>query len=426
MLSSDRLRQEEIRLQEKLNDPKYVEIRSDDPDAETRMGERTALASELSDKRLEIIKALDKEDKEAQAAMARHADTDGWTAELREFRDLAQRTNFETYVKAGAAMRHLPAGSPEEEYNKHVLGQSNIGEVPLEMFLDRDEKLEINPQQAEEMRTVITGVAADAGNLTFVDRIFATSDGAYVGATYPAVGPGRHSYPVVDSRTSAAEFNRTGNETPAGGISIVNADPTRIQRSYEVARSDELQMPGIGAALLRHIRNALRAGLDNKVIDDLITAIKPSGHTTNSTLETLALVMGRYGAAVDGQGAKDVREVRLLVGTTPGTNPATYGMVSALSISNVGHFMTLIPHDRFRGSKHIAAPASKNQDGIAYRTGAPGMRTLIAPVWRTAEILRDTGRLQTRAQVTLTGAMYADVIVADSDLHEYLDFRTLT
>ena len=50
-------------------------------------------------------------------------------------------------------------------------------------------------------------------------------------------------------------------ETPAGGLSVVNADPTRIQHSYEVAASDELQMPGIGAALMAsHLRNALMAG----------------------------------------------------------------------------------------------------------------------------------------------------------------------
>lgn len=424
MLPSHELDIRQLELQNKINQPRYSEIQSDEDDAQKRLGERTALMEELLDVRLKLIEATRKEARDAEIAMARNVDTDGWSPELRDFRDLAQKTDFEVYVKAGAALRHLPKGSAEEEYNQHVLGASNIGDVPLEMFLDRDEKLDIKPHEVEEMRTVITGVAADAGNLTFVDRIMAASDGAYVGATYPSVGPGRHSYPIVTSRVPAAEFARDANETPAGGISIVNADPTRIQRSYEVAKSDELQMPGIGAALLRHIRQALVSGLDNKVIDDLISGL--TDPSANTTVETLPLIMGRYGAAVDGIGAKDVREVRLLVGTTGGgTAPtrATYDFANSLALTSVGTFMTLIPHDRFRGSSHIAVTAAKNQDGIAYRTGAPGRRTLIAPVWRTAEILRDTGRLQTRGQVTLTGALYADVIVANSDLHAKLDFR---
>ena len=194
---------------------------------------------------------LDEEEREVQVAMASHLSTDGMTAGQREFRDLAQRTSLDEYVFAGASQRHLRAGTPEEEYNQHVFGSWNIGELPLEMFLDRDQSW--TPKELEEMRAVITGVVGNAGMPTFVDRIFNASDGAYLGATYPAVGPGRHSYPVVSSRVAAPSFARAAAETPAGGITVETADPTRIQRSYEVAASDELQMPGIGAALVSHI-----------------------------------------------------------------------------------------------------------------------------------------------------------------------------
>ena len=57
-------------------------------------------------------------------------------------------------------------------------------------------------------------------------------------------------------------------ETPAGGLSIKNADPERIQHSYEYAAADELQMPGIANALASDLRQSLMAGLDNKVVDD--------------------------------------------------------------------------------------------------------------------------------------------------------------
>ena len=351
--------------------------------------------------------------------MSSHVPLDGMTAEQREFHALGQRTSLDEYVFAGASQRHLRAGTPEEEYNQHVFGKWNVGEVPLEMFLDRDQSWK--PHELEEMRAVITGVVGTAGMPTFVDRIFNASDGAYLGASYPAVGPGRHSVPVVSSRTAAASFARGGAETPAGGITVETADPTRIQRSYEVAASDELQMPGIGAALVSHIRTALEAGLDNYTVDQVVSELTQVDDTTNITL---ARVLGKFGGAVDGYAAKTVNDVRLLVASTPvapnGTN--TYAFASALSIANIGHFFNLVPHDRFRASPHFAAATStaNHQNAIAVRTG-PGPATLIVPVWRRAELLRDTGRLQASGQITLTGAMYADVIVASSDRHQLLE-----
>ena len=107
MIDSDRLKIEEIRLQEKVNSPTLLEIRSDADDAEQRIGERNALTEQLSEKRLEIIKAMEKEDLEAQAAMARDANTDGWTPELREFHQLGQRTSILEYMQAGLQQRHL-------------------------------------------------------------------------------------------------------------------------------------------------------------------------------------------------------------------------------------------------------------------------------------------------------------------------------
>ena len=427
MLESQRLTKEISTVRAKVN--RMPEFRSDDPEAEKRMVERSVLVEQLVGLDEKLVEAMDLEDKEAQAAMARSIDVSGLTPEQREYRELAQRTNFENYVMAALGERQLTKGSAEEEYNQHVFGDKYaLGEFPMEMLLDREEQVDLKPHELEEMRTIIassgTGFSA-AGSVTFIDRIFATSDGAYLGAQYPAVGPGRHSYPVVSGNSVAAQFARGAAETPAGTLNIESADPTRIQKSYEYSRSDELQIPGIGAALQRDARMALMAGLDNKVIDDLLAAL--TDPTANSTIETLALVLGRFGAAVDGRGAVDVRQVRILCGTVSGgtSQPATYAMVSALTIANIGHFFNLMPHDRFRGSSHIAATASKNQAGIAYRTGMPGSRRLLAPVWRRAEILRDTGRLQTSGQVTLTAAMYADVIIANTDLHTELDFRTI-
>ena len=133
-----------------------------------RAGAR-ANASRWPHVRAELIAALEKEDQEAQAAMARNVDTSGWTAEMREFHQLGQRTSMAEYMSAGIALRHLTAGTPEHEYNSHVFGDTwNVGEYPLEMLLDRNEYFSLEASQAAhvlepdaEQRTEITGVVGE-------------------------------------------------------------------------------------------------------------------------------------------------------------------------------------------------------------------------------------------------------------------------
>ena len=256
--------------------------------------------------------------------MARNVDTSGWTPELREWHQLGQRTRMAEYMRAGIALRHLTPGTPEHEYNTHVFGTDfNVGDYPVEMLLDRSEFFSLEAWQTKqlmepdaEQRTEITGVAQNAGNLTFVDRLLQGSEGAYLRASYPAVGPGRHSYPVFSGSTTAARIARGTAETPAGGLSVANADPERIQHTYEIARADELQMPGVLAAAVGDLRMSLVAGLDNRVVDLLIGALTHTNPAVGTTV-TLPLFLARWSSAVNGIAARYMEEVKWLVGTVP-------------------------------------------------------------------------------------------------------------
>ena len=393
-----------------------------------KLGERNAKLTELNVLGERVIVATEKEDGEAQAAMARDANSDGWTPEMREFHALGQRTSMAEYMRAGIALRQLTPGTPEHEYNKHVFGDTfNVGDYPVEMLLDRSEYFNLDAHQAQqvmepddEQRTLITGNTGAGGNLTFVDRLLQGSEGAYLRASYPAVGPGRHSYPIFSGTTAAARIARGSAETPSGGLSVANADPERIQHSYEVARSDELQMPGVLAAAVSDLRMSLVAGLDNRVVDQLVGALTHTVPAVGTTV-TLALFLARWASAVNGIAARSMEEVKWLVGTVPeaAMANATYSTMMALaSVSTVPGMFDLFRSDRFRGSAHINATSSTDrQSALAVRTG-PAPPRLIVPVWRRGEIMRDTGRLQLRGEITLTGAMYADVIVAATDVHQ--------
>ena len=429
MLDSQRIADEikeiearQERLAGELN--AMTEVRDTEAGYDAYVAERRAKVREMNAENAKLedavkrqAEALAKEDREAQAAMARHADTgtESWTPELREFRDLGQQVNIGHYLYA--AEREQEVTGEALEYKKRSLGDdAKPEEFPLEMLLNRDEHFDLEARVQAEMRAVITGTAAGTASMvSFVDRLFATSDGAYIGAMYPSVGPGRHAYPIITGTTVAQAYARDADETPAGGLTIVNADPERVQHSYEYASVDELTVPGVAAHLASDLRMSLMSGVDRKVIRDGLTAL--TDPTATTTVETLSAFLGRYGAGVDGIGAKDVRDVRILLGIK------SYETLSPLTIANIGHFMQLVPHDRCRACSHIAAPASDNQAAIVYRTGMPNMRRLIVPTWRRGELLRDRNSQQTKGNVRLTGVMYVDVIMVAQDLHDEISLH---
>ena len=390
----------------------------DAPDRETKMTELLAKQTELVAKMQERDARLDVEDREMQAAMSKSADTSGWTPELREFRELAQKTSIVNYMQATVSEKRVDGA--EAEYNDEVFGGTwQQGDYPLEMLLDRGEYKALTPNaihdmQDEEKRTLITGVVAGSENESYVARLLADGDGTFLGASYPSVGPGRHSYPIVSGNAVAATIARGTAETPAGGLSIVNADPERVQHSYEIDASDELQMPGLMPYMQSDLRASLMSGLDVKVLTNLLAGLT---EVNDNTTMTLAKLFAKFGGAVDGNGAKTVNDVRILASNE------SYAFVSNLSIANVGTFMSLTPHDRFRASANMPDHGTANHGhGIAYRTGAGNLQRLIVPVWRRGQLLRDTGRLQLSGAVTITGVMYADVIVVNGNLHQQLEF----
>ena len=390
----------------------------DATDRETKMNEYNAGLQSQLDVMKQRDSALDEEDKAAQLAMATNVDTGGFTPQQRDFHNLGQRTSIVNYMQATISEQR--ATGAEAEYNDEVFGKNwQQGDYPLEMLLERGEygglaANAIADMQDEEKRTLITGVTAGSENENYIARLLADGDGAYLGASYPSVGPGRHSFPIVSGNTVAATIARGTAEVPAGGLSIVNADPERVQHSYEINSADELQMPGLMPYMQSDLRVSLNSGLDVKVLTNLLAGLT---EVNDNTTMTLAKLFAKFGGAVDGKGAKNVNQVRILASNE------SYTFVSNLSIANVGTFMSLVPHDRFLSSANMPDHGTANHGhGIAYRTGAGALQRLIVPVWRRGQLLRDTGRLQLEGTITITGVMYADVIVVNGNLHQQLEF----
>ncbi len=144
------------------------EVRDDDAGYEQYSAERRAKVRGMNaetDKMAEATQRCNvlrlEEDRDAQAAMARHADvtSESWTAELREFRALGQRVNIGHYI--AAAERERDVEGEAREYKQAALGDdAKPEEFPLEMLLYREEAFDLEARVQAEMRAVITGAAA--------------------------------------------------------------------------------------------------------------------------------------------------------------------------------------------------------------------------------------------------------------------------
>ena len=288
------------------------------------------------------------------------------------------------------------------------------------MLLQSDELGDLSPavisalRDADEKRTEITGTAASAQNNTWLGRLLADSEGAYLRATYPSVGPGRHTYPIVTGTTVADDYARGAAETPAGGLSTEDADPTRIQHTYEISSVDELVMPGIGAYLARDLRASLMSGLDKETVSGLNSELTDTDLGA-ATLTTAILLAGVHGL-VDGRGAFYYTDIRLLAGNTAAASQTTAhtrlgALLAAATFDGIFNWLGDI-----RASAHMPAAAAGEDNILAIKMRGSVPR-LIVPVWRRGQLLRDTGRGQLSGTITLTGIMFADVIVASSDLH---------
>ena len=251
MLESTSLSEQKGKLQKELRSERFFMLTGQEADFAQLQGEMRAKITQVDELEERIIKALDKEDVEAQAAMAKNVNTDGWSPELRELRDIGQRACIADYVAATTEERHVTGAA--KEYNEHVFGTYAQGDFPHEMLLDRDELLDLTPEQvgalqagSAESRAIITGIAATHGSPTHIDRLLANSEAAYLRARFPAVGPGRHGYPIITGLTVAGVVARDTAETPAGGLSIVNADPSAYPALLRVRRYRRAADPGRG------------------------------------------------------------------------------------------------------------------------------------------------------------------------------------
>ena len=140
MTPTQKLTIERAELQNKLNSDKYVEIRSTDADAETRIAEGKALRDQLNTVNEKMIEAVKAEDA---------ADT---SSETREWADVEGR--FDLGEMFGNVTEHrASSGAIAEVQSERGLGANDI---PTEMLMEK-RAVTPAPSSTGRTQTEITG-----------------------------------------------------------------------------------------------------------------------------------------------------------------------------------------------------------------------------------------------------------------------------
>ena len=330
-----------------------------------------------------------------------YADND---AEGRELLELRSQTDFGRYIAAAMTGGGVRSGA-ELEYNQ----ARNIPEDRFSLeLLTRDLGVEL------ETRAAIAG-DAKTNQGSWLDRLFADTAASRLGITFPSVGPGIASYPVVTAGGTPAQ--RAKVQAAAAGtftVAVSELKPTRNAVHLLYTIEDDARLPGLSSAVMRDMRGAMTAQIDKSIYvgdtgatgtDADITGLThlAIGETTITQAnkvkadELLSAILNW----VDGTHAINMADVRLVV--TVGSNKLWGSTIHAATVDN----QTIAQFLRDSGVMYtvkgdVEAATGNGKFGAfaGLQRGIAGAG--VAPIWESAQLVRDPYTSAAKGEVALT------------------------
>ena len=386
MTPTQKLTIERAELQNKLNSDRFVEIRSNDADAETRMGEAKALRDQLNtinEKLIEAIKA-----------------DDAATPETREWADVSGR--FDLGEMFTNVMEHrTSAGAIGEVQKERGLAPNDI---PTEMLME-ERAVTPAPGSTGQTQTEITGF------------VFPQSVAAFLAIPSPIVPVGDATFPVLTSDPAAGvpAENASQSET-TGAFSADVLTPGRIQASFFWSREDAARFIGMGDALREALQGGIADKLDKEIIqgtNGLLTGTILPNNARAAASTYANYVADMLYARVDGRYAFDLSDIRVVMGHEAFGNAAT-----KLPADGEQNALARIRSDSggVRVSANVPAEASNKQNSIVRRGTR---RDYVAPVWGNVTLIPDEITLAGKGQIQLTAVMlYATKLLRAGGFHK--------
>ena len=365
---------ERAELQNKLNQDKYIEIRSNEPDEAERVKEFKALRDQLNHVNVKLIEAI-----KADGG----ADT---TPETREWSDLSGR--FDLGEMFTNVMEHrASAGAIAEVQSERGLGGNDI---PTEMLMEK---------------RAVTPAPGDVGQTQAMVEgyVFPHSVAAFLGVPSPVVPVGDATFPVLTSDPAAGTPAENADQAETDGTFSADVlTPGRIQASFFWSREDAQRMAGMGDALQEALQGGIADKLDQQIVNGtngLLNGTNLSNHARSSASNYNHYVENLMYARVDGRYAADLADIRVVMGSHTFANAST-----KLPTNGEENALARIRNDSsgVRVSAHVP-DANGNKQNALVRRGQ--RRDMVAPVWGAVTLIPDEITLAGKGQIQLTAVL---------------------
>ena len=372
MTKIQKLTIERAELQNKLNSDRYVEIRSDDADYETRIVESKALRDQLHTVNEKMITAVKADE--------------NTSPETREWADVSGR--FDLGELFEGVMEHRASSGAIAEVQKERGLAANA--IPVEMLMEK---------------RAVTPAPADTGQSQsqIVGFVFPQSVAAFLGIPSSIVPVGDATFPVLTSDPAAGvpAENAAQAET-TGAFTADVLTPGRIQASFFWSREDAARMSGMGDALREALQGGISDKLDSEILqgtNGLLTGTNLPNHAQASASSYADYVAELLYARVDGRYAFDLADIRVVMGSDTFGNAAT-----KLPTNGEENALARIRNDSggVRVSANVPAANNSKQNALVRLGNRPDM---VAPVWGAVTLIPDEITKAANGQIVLTAVL---------------------
>ena len=417
MTNSQRLAIESSKMKQRLAE---IGAGTDELSAELR-AEADGLVERLADVETRWRAAVAAEGESAERA---RRDSEG-----AELRSLGRRAMVTRYLAAAATER--PVDGAEAELR--AAAGCAPGVIPFEA---------IAPEPRAEQRAAAAPAEADqAQSMSWtLDRVFAMSDLAALGAMMQSVPAGVAGFPYVSGSATPATFKAANAEADeaAVAISVHKAEAKRLTITTVWPLEAEAGFADLERSVRMELSGSFSHALDTAVMTGDGTAPNPAGlfdadsgvtqPSAATVRETYSTVIAKVLGLVDGVYAYDALDLRCLIGAATlarlGSEFATSTEVSALDWIK----------DRTgacRVSARVPAVAAMAQKAIfTLNGGAMGAQSggsIFVPFWGGGMIATpDRITLASKGQVRYTLAALYDVVVRRPEAVKVVSFSTKT
>ena len=319
---------------------------------------------------------------------------DGEAAELRALR---ARVKVSSY--AAAALEQRAVNGVEREFNQAIEIQEN--RFPLELLA---------PEQRADTDT-------DAGAMQrgWLDRLFSDTAAMRLGVTFESVGPGIAAYPATTAGASAKQLGRSETPTDAAWtVGVTELKPSRNSVRAVFNGTDADRLPMLEDALRRDLASALTEGIDRVIFTGDTGAdenpAKIKGLTTISNVVEVTLkqadkvgpakVAAAFAAFIDGKHAASASDLRVV--TAVGMNTLLLSTVvgTGSQVSLAKFMMDNGINWTVRGD--IETATASGDWGAFVGRGRRIAGAAVAPIWRSAQLVRDVYTGAAKDEIALT------------------------